>query len=110
MHMWLWLATVMVVRVAQVMVGMVMVVSVIMVIMVMMAKINMTKFNPVMGVNEKAGKGTGRHCCSQTECRGHGEHDNHRPDKGNVASAYSFQLRQHRLSYLGTAIRHPRAL
>ncbi|MFM9848731.1 MAG: hypothetical protein ACKVP3_16385 [Hyphomicrobiaceae bacterium] len=112
MNVWLWLARIMLAHVAHAVVGMVVMVTAIMLVamMVMMAMISMTKLSPVMGVNEKAGKGTSGYCCSHTERGRQREHGNHRPDEGHVASAYSFQLRQHRLSFFRRPIRHPRAL
>jgi hypothetical protein len=104
MNVRLWLALIMLVHVAHALiVVMMMAVIMVVIIMVMMAMINMTKLSAIMRVNEEAGKGTGGHCCSYTERGRQREHGNHRPDEGNVASAHSFQLRQHRLSYLGTA-------
>jgi hypothetical protein len=66
--------------------------------LVMIAEIYLTKLGAVMGVHEETGKGPSGHGCSQTERRSKHKHGNHCPDKGNVASTHSFQLRQHRLS------------
>ena len=104
MNVRLWLTLIVPIHVASAVVGMVVMITVIMlvVMMVMMAMINMPKLSPIMGMNEQTGEGTGRHRCGQTEHRRQRKHGNHRPDQGNVASAQSFQSRQHRLSFFET--------
>jgi hypothetical protein len=69
MNVRLWLTLIMLVHVAHSVVGMVVMITVIMLVamMVKMAMINMPKLSPIMGMNEKAGKGTGRHRCGQTQ-------------------------------------------
>ena len=105
MNVRLWLTLIVPIHVVRSVVGMVVMITVIMLMamMVMMAIIKMPKLSSIMGMNEQTGKGTGRHRCGQTHHRRQRKHRNHGPDKGNVASAHSFQSRQHWLSYFETA-------
>jgi predicted lipid-binding transport protein (Tim44 family) len=99
--MWLWLAQIMFIHIGSAMIMMMSIVMLV-VIMMMVTMINMTKLSPIVRVHKQAGKGSGRNGRRQTQHGRQRKHDNHGPNQGNVASAHSFQLRQHRLSFFAT--------